>query len=140
MAHSTNYTNTFITIAADSDAASGRVPPERTRPSAAQRVHAWVTAAPYRFTSDDLLFRLHADKHGIPESERATARAAFFDTPRPCMRANALPKSYGWGVHHDAEGRVALVAAGTDAYERLASGAGPDGPVTVVAAMRSRRR
>jgi hypothetical protein len=35
------------------------------------------------------------------------------------MRASMLPKKYGWGVHSDAEGRLALVAVGSDSYRRL---------------------
>ena len=51
------------------------------------------------------------------------------------MPASPLGKRYGWGTHHDAEGRVALVALGSSDYERLAS----DSTLTHRQAMRSRR-
>ncbi|MBX2796037.1 MAG: hypothetical protein KTR31_00170 [Myxococcales bacterium] len=140
MPHSTNYTDTFITLAPDSVVQEGRQPPPRKRPTAAAQILAWVQAEPYAHTSDDLLFRVYADKHGIPESDRAAAREAFFAKPQACLRANALPKSYGWGVHHDGRGRIALIGVDSPEYDRLAAGNGPDGPVKVVAAMRSRRQ
>jgi hypothetical protein len=46
-----------------------------------------------------------------------------------------LGKRYGWGIHHDADGRVALVALGSDEYEALAG----DPAVTQRRAMRSKR-
>lgn len=52
------------------------------------------------------------------------------------MRASALPKRYGWGVHHDGAGRLALYGVESDAYRDLARGA--DG-LAVVKAMRNRR-
>ena len=53
------------------------------------------------------------------------------------MRASPLTKRYGWGVHHDAAGRMALYGVGTAEYRRFAEGAVAG--VEVVAAMRSKR-
>lgn len=140
MAHTTNYIDTFITVAPDSDVTAARVPPERKTPTAAQRILEWARDEPYRYTSDDLLFRVQAEKQGLSEAERDEARRAFFAQPKACLRANALPKTHGWGVHHDSRGRVAMFAVESPEYAKLARGEGPDGPVKVVAAMRSRRR
>ena len=72
---------------------------------------------------------------------RAAAGAEFFATGRPCLRAGDLGRRYGWGLHADAHGRVALVPLGSDEYARLAAGRAPDGTaVTVTRAMRASRR
>jgi hypothetical protein len=33
-----------------------------------------------------------------------------------------LPKKYGWGLHFDAEGRIALVAVESDYYKAFVAG------------------
>ncbi|WZO98502.1 DUF6157 family protein [Isosphaeraceae bacterium EP7] len=43
---------------------------------------------------------------------------------------------YGWGVHYDAFGKIALYAVESDEYRRLS---GPDAGTKVVQAMRNRR-
>jgi hypothetical protein len=50
------------------------------------------------------------------------------------MRASPLTKRYGWGVHHDTSGRIAIVARGTHDYDALKRKAG-----TVLKAMRNAR-
>lgn len=138
--HTTNATDTFITVAPDTKATEGTTPPPRDPPSRAARCHAMMADAPYAHTSDDVLFTAFADATGVPEADRGAARAAFFAKGQPCFRASPLTKSYGWGVHHDRHGRVALVAMDDPAYATLAEGVGPSGEaLTVHAAMRNRR-
>jgi hypothetical protein len=128
----TNCANTLITPAPDSAIAS-TVPP---RPgTVAQLQHALLTAEPYRYTSDDLLFEVHAIRHGIAPADRGAARSALFAKPQACLRASPLVKQFGWGIHHDAEGRVALHARDSADYEALA--ARPD--MKLVPGMRQRR-
>jgi len=55
--------------------------------------------------------------------------------PHACLRASPLVKTYGWGIHHDSEGKVALVGRQTDEYKKLVQ----DRDVEKVAGMRSRR-
>lgn len=138
--HTTNYVDTFITVAADSAAAGATVPPERATPSVAGLTYRMIADHPYRYTSDDVVFTVWADRHAVPEADRAAARAAFFAKGQPCLRSSDLPKRYGWGVHADGESRVALVPLGSDEYASLAAGVDPHGtPVTVTRAMRSKR-
>jgi len=138
--HTTNYVDTFITVAEDSTAAGAVVPPERTPASVTERVFRMIADNPYRFTSDDVLFTVWADRRGIAEGDRAAARAEFFSKGQPCLRSSDLGKRYGWGVHSDAEGRVALVGLGSSDYAGLAAGTTPSGdPVAVTRAMRSSR-
>ncbi len=137
---STNYVDTFITVAEDCAASGASTPPERTPASIAELTLRMIAENPYRYTSDDVLFTVWADRKGIPEEERAAAREAFFSKGQPCLRSSDLGKRYGWGVHSDSEGRVAVYGLGSDEYARFESGVSPSGqPVTVTRAMRSSR-
>jgi hypothetical protein len=143
MQHTTCYFDTFITVAPDSAAETGLTPPVRdgAEPSVAARTFAMIATAPYAFTSDDVVFTVWADRRGVPAAEREAARAEFFSKGQACLRSSDLGKRYGWGVHSDTEGRVALYAIDSPEYARFAAGLSAiDGrPVEVKAAMRSRR-
>lgn len=137
---STNYHGTFIAVAEDSLATAGTVP---TKPgSVAALTYELVWAAPYTLTSDDVLFTVHAMRRGIAQEDLAHARTDFFAKPQACLRASPLGKTYGWGIHHDAEGRVALYGVESQRYAELsAPGAtAEDGsPITLKRAMRRSR-
>jgi hypothetical protein len=131
MTHTTNYHNTFVTVAPDCAVTSGIVPEKPD--SIAGRQYALLADAPYKLTSDDLLFAVHAAKNGLPETDEN--RVEFFSQPKPCLRASPLPKQYGWGIHHDGDGRIALVAVSSAEYDRLSH----DKSVKSTPAMRSKR-
>ena len=132
----TNYTDTFIGVSPDCPVEHAQVPPARgSSVSVAQLQYEMLEAAPYVHTSDDVLFAVHAERNAIAEEESDRERAAFFAKPRACLRSSPLAKRYGWGFHHDADGRVALVALGSDNYRELAG----DTSLKHVAAMRSKR-
>ena len=138
--HTTNYLDTFIAVADDSAAMAGTVPPSRPEPSVAELTHAMIAANPYRYTSDDVIFTVWADRRGLDPQDRPAARAQFFAKGQPCLRSSDLGKRYGWGVHSDAEGRVAIYAVESAQYARLVAGVDPSGGVaTVTRAMRSGR-
>lgn len=67
---------------------------------------------------------------------KGLAREEFFGKGQPCFRSSTLVKRYGWGVHSDATGRVALVAMESDEYRRLAA----DPALRHLRGMRSSRR
>jgi hypothetical protein len=48
---------------------------------------------------------------------------------------SALAKRYGWGIHNDAEGKIALVAVESPEYEQLLN----DQRTTKIKAFRSKR-
>lgn len=139
----TNYFDTFITVAPDAVAEHGSIPPEKPEsPSVAWRTWNMIESAPYAHTSDDVIFTVWADRRGIPDVERAAEREEFFSKGQPCLRSSDLGKRYGWGVHSDAEGRVALYGVETATYAALAAGEALDddsSDVAVTAAMRSKR-
>ena len=112
---STNYYNTLITPSDDSKAEHAIVP---ERPgTVATLQYELLAGAPYGMTSDDLIWRVHVLRGGAADT--AEARASFFSRGQPCLRASPMVRSYGWGVHHDAEGRVALVARESPDFTRL---------------------
>ncbi|MEV4649453.1 DUF6157 family protein [Saccharopolyspora sp. NPDC049357] len=126
--HTTNYANTFIEVAADCPVAQAEEPPLRATPSVARIQFDMLIADPYRHTSDDVVYESNGRRRGLSRDE-------FFAKGQPCLRASALTKRYGWGVHSDAEGRIALVPAGSDRYRELAA----DPELQHVSAMRSSR-
>ena len=132
--------NTFVLVAEDCPATTGIVPSERGgKPTIASLEYELLSRQPYVFTRDDLLVEVHLRRMNLSAAERAarsdSLRAELLSRPHPCMRASPLPKSYGWGVHHDGAGRIALVALGSKDYARLAAAE----DLTIVRAMRNRR-
>lgn len=122
-ARSTNYFNAFIAAADDCPAERGQVPPEKAPPTSAFLLYRRISENPHAFTSDDVLFDVFAERSGIARGEREEARRLFFSKGQPCLRASALGKTYGWGIHSDSEGRVALYGIESPEYERLRSDA-----------------
>ena len=138
--HTTNYVDTFIAIADDCAAMAGTEPPSGAEPSVAELTHAVIAANPYRYTSDDVIFTVWADRRGPVPQDRPAARAQFFAKGQPCLRSSDLGKRYGWGVHSDSDGRVAVYPVGSTAYAGLGAGVAPSGgAATVTRAMRSGR-
>lgn len=134
--HTTNYRDAFIEVADDCPVTRAQEPPVgKGAPTVARRQFELIAQRPYELTSDDVVFTVHAERSGIPEEDRAAARAEYFSVGRPCLRSSPLGKRYGWGVHADAEGRVALVPVGTPEYDALAA----DDSLAHTRAMRSKR-
>lgn len=134
--HTTNYIDTFIEIAEDAEALDGIVPPARgDARTVAQLQYEMLADRPYAYTSDDVLFTVYATRKELSDDELAEQRAAFFSKGQPCFRASPLTKTYGWGVHNDSEGRIAIYPVGSEAYNRFLA----DPSVTKVKAMRSKK-
>lgn len=130
-----NYYSTFIQVAPDSKVAEGTVPAARGgKRTVALIQYELLAANPYRFTQAEVLFETFVEQKGIPTEERAAAWEAFWAKPQACMRASPLPKQFGWGVHFDAEGRVALCALESEEYGRFSQS-----DLTQFKAMRSSR-
>lgn len=135
--------NTFIQVAPDSAAERGVVPESTREPKPAHLLQYQLLAgSPYRYTNDELLFETHVRRLGIGRAELEARReelwAELFSRSHACMRASALPKRYGWGVHSDAEGRLALYSRDSEEYRRFVE-AGERGELKLTAALRSRR-
>lgn len=118
--HSTNYINTFIEVAEDSKAECGKQPVSKSdKISVAQMQFEMLAQSPYKFTSDDILFQVYAERKDLTKEELKKARQEFFSKGQPCFRASPLTKSYSFGVHSDEEGKIALYGVETEEYQRF---------------------
>jgi hypothetical protein len=129
------YRAAFIEIAPDSGASRGGEPPQRDEKRSVARIEFdLISSAPYVHTEEDVQYAVHLERSadaGVP----ALSRVEFFSKSHACMRASALPKRYGWGVHFDSDGRVALVPVSDERYRELACDPG----LSHLFAMRSKR-
>ncbi|MDN3688345.1 DUF6157 family protein [Cyclobacterium jeungdonense] len=133
--HSTNYFDTFIEVAADTRASCGIIPPAKSKKSIAEMQHELISKNPYWYTSDDIFFQVFADRNDLTKAEYQQAREQFFSKGQPCFRASPLTKTYGFGVHCNNEGKVALFGMETESYHRFLA----DPTIKKVKAMKSSR-
>ena len=134
-----NYYNTFIAVAPDTSVKVGTVPVahgEEVYRGPGVRAHS---AQPYTYTQEEVQFAVHVQRQSVPPAELRARRVElwneFFSKPLACMRASPLPKSYGWGLHFNEEGKVALVAVESPEYQRLSN----NNTIEQTRALRSRR-
>ncbi len=134
---STNYFNVFIEVAEDTKATSGNIPPIRgNKKSIANYEYDIVSENPYQYTSDEVIFMVHAQRNDIPQSALEKERELFFAKGRPCFRASALTKTYGWGVHSNDDGKIAIYGVESKEYAQFIEDSG----IKKKKAMRSRKR
>ena len=135
-----NYFRTFIRVSADCPVKRSVAPVIKgERVSVAVLEYSLLFSAPYVYTQEDLLFLVHVRRQGISrsllESKRETLWTDFFSRSRACLRTSPLPKKYGWGIHFDDDGKIALVPMESEEYRRFES----DKSLTQLPAMRNRR-
>jgi hypothetical protein len=132
--HTTNYRNTFIEVADDCPVSAAEIPPVKgDKKTVANITFEMVSKNPYKFTSDDVLFHVFAHKNDLTEAELEEGRRQFFSKGQACLRASPLTKRYGWGVHADENGKVAVFGRETEEYERFMN----DSSIPKVKAMKS---
>lgn len=112
----------FIEVADDCPAVHAEVPPARgDRPTKAAIEYELIAGEPYALTEEDVAFRTRVVMRDIPEADWPAERERFLSQEKPRLRVSALAKRYGWGIHIDSHGRVALVAVESAEYQRLAA-------------------
>lgn len=133
-----SYRDTFIAVSEDCPG-HGEAPPHKEgKLTAAEIQYELLARHPYRYTHDEALFEsstLMREHPAASGPEKEALRARFFSKSQACLRASALPKRYGWGLHFDAEGKGAAYAVGSEEYRRLAA----DASLTQTRGMRSKR-
>ena len=135
--YTTNYKNVFIEVAEDCLATKGDIPPMKNNEKTVANIQfEMLVGNPYKYTSDDVLFYVFANKNNIPEAEWKKSREQFFSKGQPCFRASPLTKKYGFGVHHDNNGKIAIYGVETPEYEKYVA----DEIVKKVKAMRNKRQ
>jgi hypothetical protein len=119
--HTTNYYNAFIEVAEDCPVTNAEVPPLKgDNKTVANLQYEMIIDNPYKYTSDDLIFKIHALRNSIGMATQKAEREKFFSKGQPCMRCSPLTKRYGWGVHSNAEGKIAIYAIDSAEYKKLA--------------------
>lgn len=110
----TNLPNTFISVADDCPVFMAEIPPKREPKTIPQIEYEMLIDNPYKYTSDDVLYAANGERRGM-------GRDDYFARIQPDFRLSPLVKRYGWGVHIDENGKIALYALGSGEYEMFAS-------------------
>ncbi|WP_098745855.1 DUF6157 family protein [Paenibacillus sp. EZ-K15] len=131
-----NYYNTFIQVAEDCPASAAIIRKAKGESKTIPVIqYEMISNHPYQYTQEDVLFEVFAARNHISENDRVSAREKFFSKGQPCLRTSSLGKRYGWGIHHNAQGKVAIYAVESDDYIKIMNDKG----ITQVKAMRSKR-
>lgn len=135
-----NYYETFIQVAPDCPVQAAVIPGMKGQNKSVPVLeYALLSNQPYFYTQEEVLFAVHVQRAGIAPGELKSRHDGlwneFFAKPRACLRASALPKKYGWGIHFDAQGKTAIYPVESAAYRRFADSQN----ITQLLAMRSKR-
>ncbi|TMF15968.1 MAG: hypothetical protein E6I37_00175 [Chloroflexi bacterium] len=115
-----NYYNTLIEIAEGSPATKAEVPkPKGGKKTKPVIEYEMIANHPYKYTEEDIAFETYAVLHNIPKAIWPKERQTFLSKGHPHLRVSALAKRYGWGIHNNAEGKVALIAVNSLKYKKL---------------------
>ncbi|MED3574238.1 DUF6157 family protein [Cytobacillus praedii] len=137
-----NYYQTFITVAPDCPSMEGTVPPLRKGGATKSRIeYDLLSNHPYTYTQEDLIYEVYIRHKLIPEEEllaRGTQiREELFQKSQACLRASMLPKKYGWGLHFDHAGKIALFGVESLDYQKYLLKKGDE--LKILPAMRNSR-
>ena len=114
MAKKTPYTDTFVTVSPDSTATAAAEPPQlKTKTTEARAIWEILLREPYKWIWSELITKIRKDAERYDGRVIPDADSGLF--------SSLLCKKYGWGINHDFEGRVALVAIDSDEYKELES-------------------
>jgi hypothetical protein len=114
----TGYVNAFITTAPDCPLAVGTVPTHAM--SIAGIEHSLLLDCPYEYMAHELIIDVHRRHKRVDDVELEDFKALLFTKSHACMRLSMLTKRWGWGVHYNEQGRMALYGAETDEYRQFA--------------------
>ncbi|OCA87617.1 hypothetical protein A8F94_07090 [Bacillus sp. FJAT-27225] len=132
------YKNTFIVKSEDCELKEAVIPgPRNGKPTIASIEYEIISSSPYQFSQEDVQFQTYAAKNQLQDSPNLEElREQFFAKSRACFRASPLVKKYGWGIHYNEDGLIALYNSGSDEYQTFLR----DGIVKILKGMRSKRK
>ncbi|WP_099157665.1 DUF6157 family protein [Virgibacillus ndiopensis] len=132
-----SYKNTFITISEDSNVNAAIVPVLRNnKPTIASTEYELIKNNPYKYTQEDVQFKTYLIKNYIVSNNLDELREQFFIKPKACFRASPLVKKYGWGIHYDDEGKIAIYDVKSKAYNEFLT----MDNISILKGMRSKRK
>ncbi|SMC66449.1 DUF6157 family protein [Moheibacter sediminis] len=133
--HTTNYYNTFIEVSEDCPVFESEIPQQKgDNKSVALLQFEMISHNPYKYTSDEVLFNIYVLRNNLSPNQKEKEK--FFSKGQACLRASPLGKRYGWGIHFDENGRMALYNLDSPEYQKLKG----DISLTHLKAMRNKRR
>ncbi|RCX20511.1 hypothetical protein DFP94_103242 [Fontibacillus phaseoli] len=137
-----SYKNTFILVSPDCPAVKGIVPVSTKGNMPVHLIqYELLTEHPYSYDYPELLLETHIRHKQISAEELSRRgqeiRDELFAKKHACLRASALPKKFGWGVHYDDDGRIAIYAMDSPEYKSFADSA--DTGIQLLLGMRSRK-
>ena len=92
--HTTNYINTFIEIAEDCPVQSAEIPQQKDDEKTVAVIQfETIYDNPYKFTSDDVIFKVFAIKNKLTGLRIKTERDEFFSKGQPCLRSSPQKSS-----------------------------------------------
>ncbi|MGG6362539.1 DUF6157 family protein [Peribacillus frigoritolerans] len=132
-----SYKNTLIIISEDSKVSSGKVPVIKNgKPTIAYIEHDLINNNPYKFTQEDVQFKTYLIKNQMEAENAAELREQFFSKSKACFRASPLVKNYGWGIHYNNQGKIAIYDVNSEMYNQLLK----QDDITKLKGMRSKRK
>jgi len=131
-----NYFDTLIEVADDCPTKKAKVPLATAgKKTKAVVEYEILVKHPYSHTEEDIAFETYAVLHDIPKDIWPKERKKFLSKGHPHLRVSPLTKRYGWGIHNNAAGKIALIAVESSRYKQLLA----DPHTTKVKAFRSTR-
>ncbi|MCY9002714.1 DUF6157 family protein [Peribacillus frigoritolerans] len=91
---------------------------------------------PYKFTQEDVQFKTYLIKNQMEAENAAELREQFFSKSKACFRASPLVKNYGWGIHYNNQGEIAIYDVNSEMYNQLLK----QDDITKLKGMRSKRK
>jgi len=132
-----SYKNTFITVSEDAGVCSATVPlPKNNKPTIASVEYELISNNPYKYTQEDVQFQTYLIKNQVESTQLEEERERFFQKPKACFRASPLVKKYGWGIHYDDEGKLAIYDVNSESYKQFLNSEN----ITLLKGMRSKRK
>src|SRR5690606_13709427 len=110
-------------------------PTQGSKKTVAEIQYDLIAQNPYKYTSDDILFQVFADRNNLEKAVHKQAREQFFSKGQPCLRTSPLTKTYGFGVHSNSDGKIAVFGMETPEYQKYIA----DTKIKKVKAMKSSR-
>ena len=134
--HTTNYTNTLLEIAEDSPVSKAVIPVVKNeKKTIANYQFEKLSKKPLKYTSDELLFEIFAERNDISASELEQEKQNYFSKGQACLRTSPLAKKNGFGIFHNQNSKVKLIPAESEEYQQLLK----DDSIKKVKAMRSKK-
>ncbi|TDL85949.1 hypothetical protein E2R55_23415 [Vibrio vulnificus] len=132
-----SYKNTLITISEDSKVSSAKAPVIKNgKLTIAYIEHDLINNNPYKFTQEDVQFKTYLIKNQMEAENAAELREQFFSKSKACFRASPLVKNYGWGIHYNNQGKIAIYDVNSEMYNKLLR----QDDITKLKGMRSKRK